>query len=115
MQSKVEMDFDQEHNQPGLWFVFHGDDMLVKIDGDAVSVPQALHPAEFNLKPFWEMNVGPFGNVPCYSALLDGDIETPEGMEFQGFRGLFGQLEDNIFGYAGRALQPVRETGRYAE
>ena len=108
MQSKVAAGLDLEDNRPGLWFVFHGDNMLVKTEGDAISVPHAAHPIEFNLKPSWEMDVGPLGKIPCYSALMDGDIKVPDGMEFQGFRGLFGQLEDEIFGYAGRALQLVR-------
>jgi NAD+ diphosphatase len=108
MQSKAATGLDHDDNQPGLWFVFHGDNMLVKTKGEAVTVPHAVHPTEFDLKPFWEMDVGPFGEIPCYSALMDGDMEAPDGMEFQGFRGLFGQLEDNIFGYAGRALQLVR-------
>ena len=77
MQPRVDIGLENEGNQPGMWFVFYGDNMLVKTEGEVVTVPQAIHPTEFNLKPFWEMDVGPFGEVPCYSALLDGDIEAP--------------------------------------
>jgi NAD+ diphosphatase len=108
MHSERIAEIEYEEKSQRLWFVFHGDRLLVKTEAKAVSVPFATDPVEYNIKPFWKMYVGRFGNTPCYSALVDGDVGIPDGMEFQGLRGLFGQLEDRIFGLSGRALQLVR-------
>ncbi len=93
---------------PGLWFIFRGDKMLVNTVGDSVSVPFSSGPTEYHLRPYWNMSVGLFGNTPCYSALVDGDMDVPDGAEFHGLRGLFGQLEDKMFGLSGRAMQLVK-------
>jgi NAD+ diphosphatase len=93
---------------PGLWFIFHGDKMLVKTEGDSVSVPFSRGPIEYHLRPYWNVCVGLLGNTPCYSALVDGDVDVPHGAEFHGLRGLFGQLEDEMFGLSGRAMQLVK-------
>jgi len=108
MQSKPTVEHWSKEKPPGHWFIFQGDNMLVRTEEESVSVPSASDPAEFHLTPLWKMDVGSFKKTPCYSALVDGDIEIPEGMAFQPLRGLFGQLDDGIFGLAGRALQLIK-------
>ncbi|MBW1695801.1 MAG: NAD(+) diphosphatase [Deltaproteobacteria bacterium] len=98
----------QSIKRPGLWFIFNRDKMLVSTRGEAVSVPFASNPAAFNLKPYWEVYVGLFNDSPCYSALVNEGAEIPPKMQFQGLRGLFGRLNDAVFGIAGRALQLVK-------
>jgi len=95
--------------EPGWWFVFNGDRLLVKTDGRVSTVPFARDPAEFSVSPLWKRWVGNIGGHRCYSALVDGDAAPPpRGFDFHGLRGLFGCLEDIFFSQAGRAMQLIR-------
>jgi NAD+ diphosphatase len=97
-----------KNHPPGWWFVFHEDKMLVKIDRDSVSVPFMDSLSAIHLKPSWKVNLNRYENHPCYAAIVDGNDWNGQDMEFQGLRGLFGQLDEPFFGMAGRALQLVR-------
>ncbi len=107
MQSPVDK-IPSEIQSPGWWFVFDEDKMLIKVDRGSVSVPFFNSLLELNLKASWKMNLDRFGNNPCYAALVDGNGWVAKDMEFQGLRGLFGQLEEPFFGMASRALQLIR-------
>lgn len=94
--------------QPGWWFVFHKDKLLVKILDDDVQIPFVSTPGELNLDPKRLLLVGQLGNDPCFSTRLDSENSVPDGYSFQGMRTLFSRLDDMSYGIAGRAMQLVQ-------
>ena len=94
--------------QPGWWFVFHKDKLLVKILDDDVQIPFVSTPGELNLDPKRLLLVGQLGNDPCFSTRLDSENSVPDGYAFQGMRTLFSRLDDMSYGIAGRAMQLVQ-------
>ena len=94
--------------QPGWWFVFHKDKLLVNILDDDVQIPFVSSPEELNLSPKRLLHVGQLGNDPCFSARLDSENSVPGGYAFQGMRTLFSRLDDLSYGIACRAMQLVQ-------
>lgn len=91
--------------EPAWWFVFRGDKLLIKLRGKAAAIPCATDLESLNLKPIRKQYLGTLDGCLCYSAELATSASAPEGMAFQGLRGLFGLLEENLFWLAGRAIQ----------
>jgi len=94
--------------QPGWWFVFHKDKLLVKISDDEVQIPFVSAPGELNLDPKRLLHVGQLGDDPCFSTRLDSENSVPDGYAFQGMRTLFSRLDDMSYGIAARAMQLVQ-------
>lgn len=94
--------------QPGWWFVFHRDRLLVEILDDEVHVPFVSDPGELNLDPKRLLQVGQLGDDPCFSIRLDSENSVPDGYAFQGMRTLFSRLDDMAYVIAGRAMQLVQ-------
>jgi NAD+ diphosphatase len=51
--------------------------------------------------------LGTLGDEPCYAVGVPQDVEPPEAHSFEALRPLFGQIADDEFGVAGRAMQVV--------
>lgn len=94
--------------QPGWWFAFHKDKLLVKIFNDDVQIPFVSAPGELNLDPKRLLHVGQLGDDPCFSTRLDSENSVPDGYAFQGMRTLFNRLDDMSYGIAARAMQLVQ-------
>ena len=94
--------------QPGWWFVFHKDKLLVKNSDDEVQIPFVSDSGELNLDPKRLLHVGQLGKDPCFSTQLDSENSVPNGYAFQGMRTLFSRLDDMSYGIACRAMQLVQ-------
>jgi NAD+ diphosphatase len=103
----------------GLWFVFHGDRLLVELgppDPRPTDDPRvrerpswARLPLLKNNNRLWSEHVrtlylGELGALRCWAAeVASGD--APSGFGWIGLRALFSVLDDAHFALAGRALQ----------
>lgn len=94
--------------QPGWWYVFYKDKLLVKITNNEVQIPFVSNAGVLNLKPDRLLHVGQLGKDPCFSMRLDSDNGVPNGYSFEGMRTLFSRLDDLSYGIAGRAMQLVQ-------
>jgi len=103
----------------GLWFVFHGDRLLVELgppDPRPTDDPRvrerpswARLPLQKNNNPLWSepvrtLYLGELGQHACWTAEVPS-AEAPGGYGWIGLRALFSVLEDAHFALAGRALQ----------
>jgi NAD+ diphosphatase len=96
--------------EPAYWFVFRGYKLLVSVEKDGVSLPRLIIPAELDIRPTRQQYLGYLENgrlIHCYSCEVDETYEAAEGMEFRGLRSLYGQLDEDMFWLAGRAIQIV--------
>lgn len=92
---------------PGYWFAFRGFRLLVARDGEEATAPHLDSLAEVGLEPVRWQYLGRLDGVHCYSAELDDDAQTPEGMAFRSLRRLYGAIDEDFFWIAGRAVQIV--------
>ena len=107
------------HAAHGLWFVFHGDRLLVELgppDPRPSEDPRvrerpswARLPLQKNNNRLWPepvrtLYLGDLGPLGCWAAEV-ACAEAPAGHGWVGLRALFSVLEDAHFALAGRALQ----------
>jgi NAD+ diphosphatase len=93
-----------ERNRDALWFLFHGDSLLVETRGDEIAIPRWHDPSSLRLRPVRTQYLGALDGDPCYSGEL-AEAEAPEGTAFRSLRPLLGRLPDPLFALAGRAFQ----------
>jgi NAD+ diphosphatase len=106
-------------NADGLWFVFHGDRLLVELgppDPRPTDDPRvrerpswARLPLQKNNNRLWSeplrtLYLGELGALACWAAEVPTG-EAPAGHDWVGLRALFSVLEEAHFALAGRALQ----------
>jgi NAD+ diphosphatase len=87
-----------------LWFLFHGDRLLVESQGDEVAIPRWASTEEAGLLPVRTQFLGTLDGTPCYSGELAEEVE-PKGTSFRPLRPLLGVLPEEMFSLAGRAFQ----------
>ncbi len=97
---------------PAYWFVFQGDKLLVRPNGQAVEAPLAADPAQLGITPLRAHYLGYLADgglpeVDCYGAEIAADAPLPEGMIADGLRQIYPRIGDLLFGVAGRAVQVV--------
>lgn len=90
-----------------IWFIFAGNKLLVKLDGEKAALPRFVNPAASGIGIIRSQYLGTLGGVHCYSGEASDGSFAPAGMEFRELRPLFGVLEDDEFLLAGRAIQIV--------
>ena len=91
--------------EPGWWFIFSGNKLLVQSDEERSSVPFLEDPSLLKLEIMRWQFLGKLDGRHCYSAECVPDARAPEGMSFEGLRPLFSHLDDRVFRLAGRAFQ----------
>ncbi|MFL6676212.1 MAG: NAD(+) diphosphatase [Massilia sp.] len=92
----------QAHPDP-LTFLFHQGRLLVR-EHD-LALPDAALMASLDLDPQQLQPVGMFAERYCQAGWVD-DERVPEGYAWRGLRSLlFGELDENLMGLAGRAFQ----------
>jgi NAD+ diphosphatase len=89
------------------WFAFRGNEILVQLSGDQVTVPGGHSWADVGLAPLAAHELEPAHGRACFGLNLPPDAPAPEGMEFRGLRSLFGRIDPALFRMAGRAFQVV--------
>jgi NAD+ diphosphatase len=93
-------------SQEALWFLFQGDRLLVRRDGNP-TVPLADYPEEFGTDILFRQEIGVLEGRTCWAAEVAPDAKQPEGMVFRDLRSLFSGANEDFFKMAGRAKQIV--------
>ncbi len=104
----------EDHPGPAWWFAFQNDGasfrknrLLIHQTDSALSIPQAKSLNELGLTPIRQQFLGWLSEQPCYSAELEPGSKLPAGYALEQLRGLYGQLDAELFAIAGRAVQIV--------
>jgi len=106
---------------PGHWFAFSGDRLLVEIGPPSSAATGDLRvPARpqwarlpFGSSPGLEaaalrrLYLGRLGPSHCFAAEFPADTPAPPGSSWENLRTLFSVLDDALFAIAGRALQII--------
>lgn len=92
----------QEHPDP-LSFVFQQGRLLVREEN--LSLPQASVVSAAGADARNMQAVGEFGGRYCQATWVGGEAAAPEGYAWRGLRSLFGAMDENLLGVAGRAAQ----------
>jgi NAD+ diphosphatase len=95
-------DFKKE--KPGWWFIFRSNELLVKTAGEQVEIPFVDDTGLLDLKLKRVHFLGTLDGYPCYTAGASETAVAPEGMNFEGIRGTFGLLGEELFQLACRSL-----------
>lgn len=94
------------------WFPFQENQMVVRRNGEALSVLEATDLAEAGLTAFRRHYLGRLAGVDgetihCFSAEISPSAPLPEGLVAEGLRTLFTQWDGQLAQLAGRAVQVV--------
>ena len=92
---------------PGWWFAFQAQKLLVHVEGSSVRIPRAVDLLEFELRSTREHYLGSLAGTDCHAAELPDGIIVPAGMDLWSLRELYGFVDEDLFGVAGRAYQIV--------
>lgn len=97
--------------EPGWWFVFWGERILVhKLEDGNLAVPQLRGPDELaalGLAPARVQYLGTLEDTHCYCAEVEGEIAPPEGMSLKTLLALHGAVPHDLYVLAGRAVQII--------
>lgn len=85
------------------WFVFRGQELLVRIEEHHAALPS---PEEWEALGISFSEPLAVGESAC-AVGLDPEMEPPAGMGFLGLRKLWGQIDEDVWKLAGRAVQIV--------
>ena len=105
-----------ELNPVTWWFVCQGSNLLVlpteKKQAAAKAteswvVPQAVNAEALGLKPLRSQFLGHLSGQPCVAVEVATESGLPAGMDFQYLRSLHGQLREDLFAIAARAVQII--------
>ena len=92
-------------SEPAHWFLFQGNQILVRRDQSGAAIPLVAHPEELGLEVLRTQYLGTLGRRHCFGGECGADAPAPHGLTWSGLRALFGSLDDVTFGLAGRAFQ----------
>ena len=100
-----------EH-KPARWFIFKGDVLLMRSNGETAEVPLMADPSALGITLICQHYLGYLENdrleqTDCYGAEIAPGTPLPEGMVADGLRQLYPVLGDRMFSLAGRAIQVV--------
>lgn len=97
--------------ETAYWFLFRGDKLLVKLEGETAVLPPVAQPESWGVTavrpPLYLGYLAADRPWHCYAAELPAHQETPDGFAFYGLRQLFVPLGEALFWVAGRAVQMV--------
>lgn len=96
---------------PAYWFIFAGEKLLVRRNGERALIPLLSGPDELGLTPERTVFLGQFeeggAQTGCYAAEIAADATLPPDMIAEGLRALYPLLDEPFLGVAGRAVQLV--------
>ncbi len=91
--------------ESACWFLFSGDKLLVERTDQGVRVPLLSDVDALPLRVLRRQYLGSLNGHSCLCAECEEGFQTPDQMEFQGLRRLYGALDEETFWVAGRAFQ----------
>jgi NAD+ diphosphatase len=94
----------EKQHEEAWWFIFCGQKMLVGKEKSTVTIPLSVTLEKLGLSPVCERYLGTLEGTRCFAAYLPNEIEPPANMDLLGLRGLFGELDENLYGIAVKAL-----------
>lgn len=94
-------------SSPAIWFVFRGNRLLVRLNDHRAFLPSNDDLDHLTVSLLRQQFLDTLDSTLCYAAEVDGESESPDGWSFQGLRRLYGRIDDELFGIAGRAVQIV--------
>ena len=95
-----------ETDTPNWWFVFAGDNLLVRATASGAELPTASIWPFAKLRTTRRLYLGSRRGQPCHTA----EVETtapPPGMRFESLRALWTRLDEALLGVASHALQLI--------
>ena len=92
----------QDHTEP-LTFLFHQGKLLVREDD--LSLPDAAAVADLRLAPHQLHPVGLLGGRYCQAGWAVRDVLPAAGFGWRTLRSMFGAMDEDVLGLAGRASQ----------
>ena len=90
-----------------LWFVFRGEQVLVRDENDVNLAPLVGTPEALGLDTLFVQSIGELDGKRYFTAEVGRDAEEPEEMSFRDLRGMLGSIDEGFFAMAGRAKQVV--------
>ncbi|MDP2227128.1 MAG: NAD(+) diphosphatase [Moraxellaceae bacterium] len=88
-----------------LWMVFQGHRLLLADDPAASVLPELRDASWLGLPEISRHYLGTLDGKGLYAVAVADDVLPPEGYRFEDLRRLLGQVDDSLFGVAGRAFQ----------
>src|SRR5688572_30618340 len=85
------------------WFLVHDQGLVVRVQGGSVSLPETEHLRALGFATDHAHYLGRSDGDDCF-ALHAGGWVAEEPWSIQSLRGLYGQLQDQLFSVAGRAI-----------
>lgn len=90
-----------------LWFVFRGEQVLVRDEDAGNLAPLTTLPEDLGLDTLFVQGIGELDGKRYFTAEVGQDTEDPEDMSFRDLRGMLGGIDEGFFAMAGRAKQIV--------
>jgi NAD+ diphosphatase len=94
-------------NGKSYWLAFSASKILLRIENGSPSLPLLSSIDELALTPVRTQYLGTLNGCGCYSAELPSGTVTPSGTDYFDLRSLWGNIDDDLYLLAGRALQIV--------
>jgi NAD+ diphosphatase len=98
---------DEKKHEQAWWFVFRAQKMLVCKKQSLITIPLSISLEELGLHPVYERYLGSLKGTSCFVAYLPDEVEPPSNMEFYSLRSLFGELDNQFYGIAVKALSII--------
>lgn len=97
----------KQRSGPVWWWVFRGNDLLVRETETGADLPEAEDLATLGIAPVRRQYLGTLDGQDCFAVEVEKGAEPPPGAHFEGLRALYGRLPDDLFFLAGRAVQII--------
>lgn len=109
------IDPPQGKSEPAWWFVFIDHTLIVRKDGETLSVPFIQDMSALRLQPLREWYLGTLNGHHCYCAEVSEHSSLPEGMVAYGLRYLYGCIDESLHKIAMKASHIITwdRTDRY--
>ncbi len=104
-EGKIMNHLSTEKTNAPIWFIFRQNELLVEEKEDKIFIPRFKDLESVNINPVRVQDLGTRSCGKCYSVEVSKEYTEPLGMKFITLRNLYGQVSDEIYIEAGRAIQ----------
>ena len=107
MQFTPDYKFPLQASAQSLWFVFHAEKLLTKLNNDSSIIPRLADLEKRQLTPIRKLYLGSLDGRQCFAGELADDTIPTQGYALTEPRRLFATLDETLIWTAGRANQLV--------